>query len=168
MGVLELLKGKKSESLEQSDGLLGVIEKALIEDSWTYSRDTDNHFIIRTGVKGKNSDLRGYFLVKQESELVMFLVQVPTRTPEGKRKEVMEFITRANYVISIGNFEFDLGDGDIRFKVALDVEGGALSTVMVKNILNVAFSSVDRYFPGLMTVMYGNAIPSVAIREIEE
>ena len=61
----------------------------------------------------------------------------------------------------------DMEDGEIRFKVSMDVEGGTLSPPMVINMMMTGFTMVDRYFPGFMSVMYGNAIPAVAVREIE-
>ncbi len=94
-------------------------------------------------------------------------MQLPTKAPEGRRKEVADFVTRANYGMNIGNFEMDMEDGEIRFKVSVDVESGVLSNVMVRNVMMAGFGTVDRYFPGLMSVIYGNAIPSVAVRESE-
>jgi hypothetical protein len=65
----------------------------------------------------------------------------------------MEFITRANYGINIGDFEMDLDDGEIRFKISMDVEAGVLSNIMVRNMMVAAYTTVDRFFPGLMSVL---------------
>lgn len=165
MSVLELLKSKKGEN--DIGGLMGIIEKTLHEEGWSFERDNERPELLRTGVKGKNTDMRGTFLVIQDKEIVLFYVQLPAKAPEGRKKEAADFITRANYGMNIGNFEMDMEDGEIRFKVSLDVEAGTLSNVMVRNILMAGFGTVDRYFPGLMSVIYGNTIPSVAIREVE-
>lgn len=167
MSVLELLKFKKDANETDQTGLMGIIITALKEDDWSFERDSERPDLLRVGVKGRNTDMRGTFLVRQEKEQVVFYVQLPTKTPEGRQREAMEFITRANYGMNIGNFEMDLQDGEIRFKVSLDVEAGVLSNSMVRNMMSVAFLTVDRYFPGLMSVLFGNAIPAAAVREIE-
>lgn len=167
MSVLELLKFKKNEDETEQTGLMGIIITALKEDDWSFERDSERPEILRTGVKGRNTDMRGTFLVRQEKDQVVFYVQLPSKAPEGRQREAMEFITRANYGMNTGNFEMDMQDGEIRFKVSLDVEAGVLSSRMVRNMMSAAFLTVDRYFPGLMSVLFGNAIPAVAIREIE-
>lgn len=167
MSVLDLLKFKKGSDETEQAGLMGIVITALKEEDWSFERESERPELLRVGVKGRNTDMRGTFLVRQEKDQVLFYVQLPTKAPEGRQREAMEFITRANYRMNIGNFEMDLQDGEIRFKVALDVEAGVLSSTMVRNMMSVAFLTVDRYFPGLMSVLFGNAIPAAAVREIE-
>ena len=167
MSILELLKGGKHPGRPESAGLIATIENALKEKEWEFERDEGHSERLRIGLAGHNTDLRGVFLARQEKDQVFFYVHLPTKTPEGRRREAAEFITRANYGLSIGNFEMDMEDGEIRFKVSMDVEGGTLSPPMVINMMMTGFTMVDRYFPGFMSVMYGNAIPAVAVREIE-
>src|SRR5215212_5325423 len=40
--------------------------------------------------------------------------------PPERREAVALLLTRANYGIYLGNFEMDLDDGEIRFKVSVD------------------------------------------------
>jgi hypothetical protein len=42
MGVLELLKGKKSDAVDITYGLMGIIKNALNEDGWSYEVDHGN------------------------------------------------------------------------------------------------------------------------------
>src|SRR5688500_12466181 len=52
---------------------------------------------------------------------------LPTIVPQEKQREVMEYLTRANYGLSIGNFEMDLRDGEIRYKSSVDMADGELT-----------------------------------------
>src|SRR5262249_17088927 len=92
----------------------------------------------------------------------------PSNVPEEKRVEVAEFITRANYGLVIGNFEMDYADGEVRYKTSVDVEGGELTAKMVENVIRANVMTMDRYFPGLMGVLYGDRDPAEAIAETEE
>lgn len=167
MSVLELIPGHKAEEPGEETGLLAIIEKHLTEDEWTYFRSSEYPAEIHLAVNGKNGRFACTFRVIQEKDLMFFYVYVSTKAPEGRRKEVLEYITRANFGSYIGNFEMDMETGDIRYKVSLDVEGGTVSTTMVKNMLIAGVSMVDRYHNGLMEVMFSHAIPATAVREAE-
>ena len=56
----------------------------------------------------------------------------------------------------IGNFELDFDDGEIRYKTSIDVEGGELIDKMIDNLLRANLTTTDRYFGGLMELIYGD------------
>jgi hypothetical protein len=87
-------------------------------------------------------------------------------TPE-KMRDVAEFITRANRGMRIGNFELDFDDGEVRYKTSLDVEGGELTNKMIDNLLRANLTTIDRYFAGMMELIYGEKTPSDIIKKIE-
>jgi hypothetical protein len=167
MSVLELIPGHKPEAVEEEAGLLAIIEKHLTEDKWGYYRSNEYPAEIHVPVNGKTGRFACAFRVIQEKDMIFFYVYVSTKTPEGRHKEVVEYITRANFGCYIGNFEMNMETGDIRYKVSLDVEGGTMSTAMVSNMLSAGVSMVDRYHNGLMEVMFSHAIPATAVREAE-
>ena len=97
----------------------------------------------------------------------LFYVGCSTRAPEDRRVAVMEYITRANYGLRIGAFEFDYSDGEVRFRSAVDFEGGDLTDNLIRNTIAPAIHTVERYMGGLMQVMFGGASPREAIEAIE-
>ena len=74
---------------------------------------------------------------------------------------------RANYGLHIGNFELDMGDGEVRFKTSIDTESTALSFELVRNVVYANVMQMDRYLPGLMAVLGGQATPADAIDQVE-
>ncbi len=78
-----------------------------------------------------------------------------------------EFLTRANYGLIIGNFELDFGDGEIRYKTSLDVEGDRLSQASIKQLVYTSVLTMDQYLPGIEAVIkYGmNAEAAIALVE---
>ena len=145
MSVLELIPGHKHETAEEKTGLLAIIEKYLIEDEWTCFRNSEYPSEIHLAVNGKSARFACTFRVIQEKELMFFYVYASSKAPEGRRKEVVEYITRANFGCYIGNFEMDVDTEDIRYKVSIDVEEGSVSTAMVKNMMMAGVTMVDRY-----------------------
>ncbi len=97
----------------------------------------------------------------------MFYSLCPVTAPVDKRLVMAEFLTRANYGLTIGNFEMDFDSGEIHYKTSLDVEGDRLSTALVRQLVYANVAIVDRYLPGIMAVIYGNVLPIDAISQIE-
>jgi hypothetical protein len=144
------------------DLLMGFFER----DGWQCHR-LEAYNAIEMGVAGDNGNYRMVALVDTERSIVRFLTFVEGRVPETRRREVMEFLTRANYGLLLGNFELDLSDGEVRFKCALDVEESELSYKQYHNMLYVSLATMDRYYPGLQRVVQGSADAAAAIADIE-
>jgi hypothetical protein len=51
---------------------------------------------------------------------------------KGKQQTIAKFITRANYGMSLGNFELDFNDGEIRYKTSIDVTDDRLNFALIQ------------------------------------
>ena len=138
------------------------------EDGWTF-RQVGEHTALEAGVQGENGRFRLVAVVDGERSIVRFLTFVEGKIPETRRREVMEYLTRANYGLLMGNFEIDLSDGEVRFKSAVDAgESGELTEPQIRSALYLSVATLDRYFPGLQRVIQGSADPAAAIAEVED
>jgi hypothetical protein len=93
---------------------------------------------------------------------------LPIAVPEELRGAAMEYLTRANYGLSLGNFEMDLSDGEVRYKTSLDVMDGSFTSRMLTALCYVNLQMVERYLPGLMQVIYAGVGPERAIAVVED
>ncbi len=146
--------------------LLDVVEEYLIEIGWKFEKDDDSD-VIKTGVNAKNASFRLIIYSLEEKDLLTIYVAQDNNVPENKRILLAEFIARANYGLNLGNFDIDMEDGELGYKVSADLEGGTLSTDMVGNMVGAGVSTMDQYYPGLMAVLFSNATPEEAIIQIE-
>jgi hypothetical protein len=48
------------------------------------------------------------------------------------------------------------------------VEGDELTPALVKNLVYANLSTMDRYLPGIMGVVYANLSPQQAIAQVED
>jgi hypothetical protein len=147
--------------------LLDTAEEWLREDDWNFDRD-DKRSLIKCGVKAENSSFTLLFVAREELEILSLLIVSPNNVPEDKRPTAAEFLTRANYGLRIGNFEMDMEDGEVRYKVSVDVEGSQLTPIMVKNMIGTGVKTMDRYFAGLMAICYTGQSAKDTIEQIEE
>ncbi len=138
----------------------------LEEDGWHPQRIEDK-FVCRINFNGEHARIVCFAQIRVDLEQFFFYAVAPIKIPQAARPAVAEFLTRANYGLRIGNFELDFGDGEVRYKSALDFEGETLTPAWIKNAIYPAVDTLDRYMPGLMAVAFGNTPPAQAIEEIE-
>lgn len=137
------------------------------EDDWPISIHQDGQ-LLQTAFKGANGQWTCLARVREELGVFVFYSVCPANAPEGRRYATAEFVERANYGMLMGNFEQDFEDGEVRFRTAAHFGGEEASFSAVKQLVYINISTMDRYFPGLMSVMYSNTPPVDAIRAIEE
>jgi hypothetical protein len=80
---------------------------------------------------------------------------------------IAEFLTRANYGMTIGNFELDYTDGEIRYKTSIDVTNDHLSSALIQTLVYTNVAMMDEYLPGIKAVLAGEQ-PEAAIAMIEQ
>lgn len=135
-------------------------------DEWPYER-IEELPMVRSRYAGRNGNYDCWFQARPAEQQMMFYTRAPINAGPEKRAALGEFFTRANYGMVIGNFELDLGDGEMRYKVSVDVEGIVLNNTFLKNLAYTAVVTMDRYLPGIMKVLYSDIDPAEAVGEIE-
>ncbi len=135
------------------------------QEDWRFSKLEDKD-VLRMGYSGKNISMRCFAEADEELHQFLFYSILDDHAPQEKRQPIAEFITRANYGLKLGNFEMDFFDGEIRYKTSLVVEGGTLTTGMVKTQVYANVMTMDKYSPGIMAVLYGDVDPAMAIARI--
>ena len=75
---------------------------------------------------------------------------------------------RINYGLTIGTFEMDFSDGEIRYRTGVDVTGGELAPEMLGSLIAATVGTVDRYHPAIMSFLWNDMTPEDAVAMIEE
>jgi hypothetical protein len=148
----------------------GRIYEAIVrffkDDDWNFY-EMDDAPVLTMTFSGKNGRWTCYAQAREAQEQFVFYSVCPINAPKEKLAEVVEFITRANYGMIVGNFELDYNDGEIRYKTSIDIEGTDFPPVLVKQVVYANVVVVDRYLSGLMRVIYGDVAPVDEIAKIE-
>lgn len=75
----------------------------------------------------------------------LFYLNFGFDAPAERRDECARLLARANWGLSIGNFEMDYEDGQLRFKVSVAFGGTELAEPLVRNSILAAMSAVEAY-----------------------
>lgn len=135
------------------------------EDDWRYEELPDRT-CLRLGFAGKNANFMCYAEAHEAIDTFVFYSVYPLKVPENKRIAAAEYLTRANYGLFIGNFEMDFRDGEVRFKTSVDVEEAELGPLL-KRMVYANVVMADKYFHGLMQVIYTDIEPKTAVEQAE-
>lgn len=147
--------------------VLDEVKAFFDQDDWNYQPLDEAPHWLRMGFKGEDAEWRCYAQCDEEREIFCFYSVAPVKVSEEKRAAVMEFLTRANYGMLIGNFEIDLSDGEVRYKTSIDIEGTPLNHMLAKRLVYANVTTMDRYLRGVMAVAFGGVDPAKAVADIE-
>ncbi|OHS98886.1 hypothetical protein TRFO_34793 [Tritrichomonas foetus] len=92
---------------------------------------------------------------KEEANIVIATVSYKRKVPAEQRTAIVEFINQINIEISIGGFEMDRRDGEIRFRHSIDVEGLNCTEIFAHNFVNSVAMTGCKYYNALCSVMDG-------------
>lgn len=147
-----------------------TVEIALQSNSLRYQvlHENANQKVIKLGIGLENGRCDCFIDVRSDQNQVLIFTVCPTLVPQNHRLRIAEFISRANHGLIIGNFEIDFGDGELRYKASYFYDDTFPNSeeVFLRN-LYVTFHMMDRYLPGIMSVIYANVTPQTAINQIE-
>jgi len=147
-----------------------TIEKALNDLHLKYMTvvENDHQIVFKLGMTLENGRTDSFIDVRKKDNQVLIYAVCPTNIPPAQRARIAEFITRANYCLILGNFEMDFNDGELRFKLAYNYDDTfPPSEEVFKKSFFTSLNMLDRYLPGIMSVVYANCNPANAIMQIE-
>ena len=158
-----------NSSTDSSAGMRAfeAVGKFMEDDGW-HPQVIDDNNVYRAYFVGHNGEVTCFAQVRVDLEQFIFYVVMPVRAPANMRLAVAEYITRANYGLRIGNFEMDFEDGEVRYKSSLDFEGVGLTPGLIRNTIYPAVQTMDRYLPGVLSVVFGGKSAEEAIAAVED
>lgn len=136
------------------------------EDNWTFQW-VEGTSALTLDTEGENGRWTCYAQAFEARQQLIFYSVLPQSVPVAKRAVMAEFITRANYGMILGCFEMDYEDGEVRFRTSIDTSGDELTPPLIRQVVYANLVVMDRYFAGLMRVIYSDDEPEAIIDEIE-
>jgi hypothetical protein len=141
--------------------LLDIVRASLDAQGYHYQESAERWIMLT--IRCQKGAYRVMATANDRRPLVRVICGYGSYVPEARRTAVAEAIARINFNIAIGCFDLDFTDGELRFRSAIDVEQGTLSTTMVDNMIGYALHSLDRYHDALMRVAFAGEDPEAAL-----
>lgn len=136
------------------------------EEEYRYEFDREKGFIrLRFKIDGKLDHVR--FVLEIRNTCFISYGCIDMNVEEKQRREVAEYLTRANYGLPCGNFEMDMADGEVRYKVYVDCDHTTPSSQIIEHSLDIPIIMFQRYGDELLKVMFGMESAEEAIKIVE-
>lgn len=123
--------------------------------------------LLRLEFQGTKYQWDCYAQSNEQYHECSFYSVCPEKIAEEKRADVNEFLTRANYGMTVGNFEMNLDTGEVRCKTSIDLEGNMLNFSLLNRLMEVNVCLMERYLQGIMLIIQDNVSPKEAIMLVE-
>ena len=167
--VLLAFAGTAIADEDYSEDIVSEIRGFLLDDDWKFDFD-DEKGIFRFGVNidGKMKHVN-YFMPVRDDSYTVYAISPVSGDPEDPltMAAIADFVCRANYGLRNGNFEVDMTDGEIRYKVFVDCDGVIPSREVVRGSIIIPAMMFERYSPGLLDVIFKGVSAADAIAKCE-
>lgn len=156
-------------SRKYSTEIANAITQFLVEDEWHYRfNEEDATYRMKLGLESDLDHVDIYVRVYDESFTVSAVSPIKVKKDPAKRREMAEFICRANYGLMCGGFQYDIRDGEVLYKVYVSCHDIVPSQEMVRHSLYIPAMMFDKYSEGMFSVLFGGSNAKDAVAACEE
>ena len=140
--------------MQKAKSVYETICKALDARDWKYKR-FDEDLTISCGARGDDLPMDIIIMLNTQAQVVSVLSPMPYKVAEEKRVDVALAIAIANYGLVNGSFDYDLSDGEIRFRMVSSFRDSVLGEELFDYMVMVTASTVDRYNDRFLMISKG-------------
>jgi hypothetical protein len=135
-------------------------------EDWAVDELEDGGFLGTT--RGDNGSFKLWIPGSYDGNLTVYSV-LNDPIPMAKLDAVSELVTRVNFMISFGNFELDLSDGELRFRSNVFFKNNldSLTTPFIADLVYMNAIQCDTYYPAIMGVVHAGRTPEEALAAVQ-
>ncbi|NQW12016.1 MAG: YbjN domain-containing protein [Alphaproteobacteria bacterium] len=141
---------------------LDLLEEIVGANDWAFDRASSDELAVE--ITGRWCDYRLYFLWQEDLGALHFSCLLESRVPIEKRREVSLLLALVNEKMWLGHFDLSSEDGTPMFRHTLLVRGaGGVSVEQMEDLVEVALSETERFFPAFQFVIWGGKSAEEAV-----
>lgn len=104
--------------------------------------------------------------VDEPNGIITMFARTPEPCPPEHFTIMSEFLERANFGMTHGAWVMDRSDGEIRFRVGVDMNGLPLTDEYLRNLTLYTNLTMERYWPGLKAIIHEGAAAATALARV--
>lgn len=142
------------KTLKLANTVYETICSMLTKKDWSFTRHEED-MVITCGARGHDLPMDLIIAVNPNAQVVSIYSQMPYSVGEDKRVEAALAIHLANYGLLNGGFDYDIGNGNIRFRIVTSFRGSILSEELFEYMILVAAKTIDDYNDKFLMISNG-------------
>ncbi len=147
---------------ESQTNPLDLLEEIAHANDWPFERP--NHEEMVAQIQGRWNDYRLHFCWASDVSALQFTCTLDFKVPDGRRAPVHELLVRMNERMWLGHFDLPEEDAMPVFRHTIPLRGaGGASVEQLEDLVDVALSECERFYPAFQFVIWGGKSPVQAI-----
>jgi hypothetical protein len=140
-----------------------LVEQVAGAHDWIFERRGDDEIAVE--INGQWCDYRIYFSWIDDICALHFACAFEMRVPSYKRRDITDLLARINEKLAIGHFDLWADEGLPVFRQAVLLRGvGGASVEQVEDMVEIALTECERFYPAFQFVVWGGKSPVEAVQ----
>ena len=131
-------------NIELAKQVYQTLCEAIERREWNFGKDEEN-LIVHFGVNGDDILMQFILGVDADRQLIRLLSPLPFKMGEDKRMEGAIAACSASYGMVDGNFDFNLVDGSIAFRMTASFRDSVIGEGLFHYMIACSCAMVDKY-----------------------
>ncbi|HWA42324.1 MAG TPA: YbjN domain-containing protein [Hypericibacter adhaerens] len=150
------------ERTEPRHNPLDILEELVSANEWRFDRSADEEMVVE--LPGRWCDFRMFFVWHEDLEAVYFSCTFDLRVPAHKRGAVAELLALINEKLWLGHFDVCSDELVPMFRHTVLLRGaGGVSPEQLEDLVDIAISECERFYPAFQFLLWGGRKPDQAI-----
>jgi len=160
------MKKSKDQTEFTEETALAFFARHLDGLKWKYHRFADRP-ILFCGFNGDDVLWDFNMVARQKSDgdfLLAVSSFIPNKARPERRAAVSELLTRINWELTLGCFEMNHADGEIRFRTSMILPDADITDAIAEHLMRSNLCIVEDRMPQIMAVLYSDVTPEDALK----
>lgn len=141
---------------------LDLVEQFVTANDWPFDRRSDDEMAVE--VPGKWCDYSLYFAWREDIGALHFTCAFDMKVQQAKKSHVHELLAMVNERLWLGHFGLWTEEGVPMFRHAVLLRGlGSASMEQIEDLVDIALSECERFYPAFQFVIWGGKSAQDAI-----
>jgi hypothetical protein len=151
-----------AEITETAANPLELVERLALANDWPFHRQSEEE--LAAEVSGQWCHYKLWFSWHPELGVLQLSCALDMKVPGKKRDKVYALLAMANEKLWLGHFDLWTEEGLPVFRHALLFREGSGATVeLLEDLIDIALSECERFYPAFQFVFWGGKEPADAI-----
>ncbi len=141
---------------------LDIAELVIMDRDWVFDRPDDGELVAE--VAGVWCNYHVWFTWQEDSGGLTLSCSLDNKVAKPSLPRIYSLLALVNEKIWLGNFNLCTEDNSIVFRHSLLLRDGAGTTAEhLRELLDIAISECERFYPAFQSVVWGGKTPAEAI-----
>jgi hypothetical protein len=141
---------------------LDLVEEIVASNDWSFDRTSAEEIVV--AISGRWSEYNLYFAWREEMRVMQFCATCEMRVPAARRAAVNELLALTNDKLWLGHFSATHEDTRLSFRQTVLLRGARGASVeQLEDLVDIAITEFDRFYPAFQFVVWGGRAPSEAV-----